>query len=30
VRFELNMGSAPPVFQRGYLSHMGCIADVAR
>lgn len=30
VRFELNMGGAPPVFQKGYLSHLGCVADVAR
>lgn len=30
VRFELNMGSAPPVFQKGYLSRMACVADVAR
>lgn len=30
VRFELNMGSAPPVFQKGYLSRLGCVADVAR
>jgi type VI secretion system protein ImpL len=30
VRFELNMGSAPPVFQKGYLSHLGCVADIAR
>jgi hypothetical protein len=30
VRFELNMGGAPPVFQKGYLSGLGCVADVAR
>jgi type VI secretion system protein ImpL len=30
VRFELNMGSAPPVFQKGYMSRLGCVADVAR
>jgi type VI secretion system protein ImpL len=30
VRFELNMGAAPPVFEKGYLSHLGCAADVAR
>ena len=30
VRFELNMGGAPPVFQKGYLSQLGCVADVAR
>lgn len=29
VRFELNMGSAPPVFEKGYLSRLGCVADVA-
>ncbi|HEV2445812.1 MAG TPA: ImcF-related family protein [Candidatus Sulfopaludibacter sp.] len=30
VRFELNMGGAPPVFEKGYLSHLGCVAEVAR
>jgi len=30
VRFELNMGGAPPVFEKGYLSHLGCVADVAK
>jgi type VI secretion system protein ImpL len=30
VRFELNMGSAPPVFEKGYLSRLGCVAEVAR
>ncbi len=30
VRFELNMGGAPPVFEKGYLSHMGCVAEVAK
>jgi len=30
VRFELNMGSAPPVFQKGYLSKLGCVAEIAR
>src|SRR6266571_5839296 len=30
VRFELNMGGAPPVFEKGYLSRLGCVADVAK
>ena len=30
VRFELNMSGAPPIFEKGYLSRMSCIADVAR
>jgi type VI secretion system protein ImpL len=30
VRFELNMNGAPPVFEKGYLSRMGCVADVAK
>jgi len=30
VQFELDMGGAPPVFQRGYLSSMACVAEVAR
>jgi len=30
VRFNLDLGGAPPVFQRGYLSRMVCVAEVAR
>jgi len=30
VRFELNMGGAPAVFEKGYLSKFGCVADVAK
>jgi type VI secretion system protein ImpL len=30
VRFELNMGGAPAIFEKGYLSRMGCVADVAK
>ena len=30
VRFDLEMGGAPPVFQRGYLSRLACVAEVAR
>jgi type VI secretion system protein ImpL len=30
VRFELNMGGAPELFQKGYFSRMACVADVAR
>ncbi len=30
VRFDLDMGSSPPVFQHGYFSSFGCVADVAR
>ena len=29
VRFTLDMGGAPPVFQRGYFSRMACVAEVA-
>ena len=29
VRFTLDMGSAPPIFQKGYLSRMACVAEVA-
>ena len=27
VRLDLDLGAAPPVFQRGYLSRMTCVAD---
>jgi type VI secretion system protein ImpL len=30
VRFTLDMGGAPPIFQRGYFSRMACVAEVAR
>lgn len=30
VRFELNMAGSPPVFQKGYFSRTGCVADVAK
>jgi type VI secretion system protein ImpL len=30
VRLELDMGSNPPVFQRGYLSGVTCVAEVAK
>jgi type VI secretion system protein ImpL len=28
--FELDMGKAPPFFQKGYLSTIGCVADIAK
>jgi type VI secretion system protein ImpL len=30
VRFEVDMGPTPPVFQRGYLANLACVAEVAR
>ena len=30
IQLELNMGGAPPVFQRGYLSGLACVTEVAR
>ena len=30
VRLDLDMGGAPPLFQRGYLAHMTCIAEIAK
>jgi type VI secretion system protein ImpL len=30
VQFDLDMGGAPPVFQKGWLSRMGCVAEVAK
>jgi type VI secretion system protein ImpL len=30
VRFELNMGGGPAVFEKGYLSKLGCVGDVAK
>jgi type VI secretion system protein ImpL len=29
VRFTLDMAGAAPIFQRGYFSHMACVAEVA-
>jgi type VI secretion system protein ImpL len=30
VRFELNMSGAPPLFEKGYLSKLGCVAEIAK
>ncbi len=30
IRLDLDMGASPPVFQKGYLSAMSCVADVAK
>ncbi len=30
VRFDLDMGGAPPVFQKGYFAGLACVAEVAR
>lgn len=30
VRIEVDTGAAPPVFQRGYLSSLACVSEVAR
>jgi type VI secretion system protein ImpL len=30
VRLDLDLGAAPPVFQRGYLSRMTCVQDIAK
>jgi type VI secretion system protein ImpL len=30
VRLSLDMGGAPALFQRGYLNHMTCVADIAK
>jgi type VI secretion system protein ImpL len=30
VRFDLDLGQLPPIFQRGYLSRMACIQEIAR
>ncbi len=30
VRFELDMGAAPPVFQKGYFSRLTCVAEIAK
>jgi type VI secretion system protein ImpL len=30
IRFDLDMGGTPPVFQKGYFSSWSCVADVAK
>ena len=30
VKYDLDMGSLPQIFQRGYFSRMSCVAEVAR
>jgi hypothetical protein len=30
VRLDLDLGAAPPLFQRGYLSRMTCVAEIAK
>ena len=30
VRFDLEMVATPPLFQRGYFTHLACVADMAR
>src|ERR1017187_7114871 len=30
VRIDLDLGAAPPLFQRGYLSRMTCVQEIAR
>jgi hypothetical protein len=30
VRLDLDLGAAPPLFQRGYLSRMTCVQEIAR
>lgn len=30
VRFQLDMGSAPPLFQKGFFARMGCVAEIAK
>src|ERR1017187_109556 len=30
VQLDLDLGAAPPLFQRGYLSRMTCVAEIAR
>jgi type VI protein secretion system component VasK len=30
VRLDLDLGGAPPIFQRSYLSRMTCVAEIAR
>ena len=30
VRFQLEMGNMPPVFQKGFFGKMGCVAEIAK
>ena len=30
VRFEINMGNFPMIFQKGYFDRLACVADVAK
>jgi len=30
LRFDVDMGKTPPLFQKGYLSGIGCVPDIAR
>ncbi|HXB72185.1 MAG TPA: ImcF-related family protein [Candidatus Acidoferrales bacterium] len=30
VRFQLEMGNSPALFQKGFFSRMGCVADIAK
>jgi hypothetical protein len=30
VRLDLDLGAAPPLFQRGYLSRLTCVQEIAR
>ena len=30
VRFDLDMGNSPQLFQKGYLSGLGCVSEVAK
>lgn len=30
VAFDLDMGAAPPVFQKGYFSQLACVAEIAQ
>jgi hypothetical protein len=30
VRLDLDLGAAPPLFQRGYLARLTCVQDIAK
>ncbi|GEM_PF-4310013 len=30
LRFDLNMGNAPPIFQKGYLASLGCVSKIVQ
>ena len=30
LRFDLNMGNAPPIFQKGYLASLGCVPKIVQ